>query len=120
MPPQIPPDQSYPEQARPNEARIGDAQALPLNRQRPVPEPPRPPVSRRSVLRGVAGVGGTWDIAVSQSPSAPAAVTIVADAVGFCRLAANRITTADLDPYVTGDQDRAAAVLAAAVTLALD
>lgn len=64
--------------------------------------------------------GGTWDIAVGQSTSAPAAVTIVADAVGFCRLAANRITTADLDPYVTGDQDRAAAVLAAATTLALD
>jgi uncharacterized protein (TIGR03083 family) len=64
--------------------------------------------------------GGTWDIAVGQSTSAPAAVTIVADAVGFCRLAANRVTTADLDPYVTGDQDRAAAVLAAATTLALD
>jgi uncharacterized protein (TIGR03083 family) len=64
--------------------------------------------------------GGTWDIAVGQSPSAPAAVTIVADAVGFCRLAANRVTTAGLDPHVTGDHDRAAAVLAAAATLALD
>jgi uncharacterized protein (TIGR03083 family) len=64
--------------------------------------------------------GGTWDIAVGQSTPAPAAVTIVADAVGFCRLAANRVTTADLDPYVTGDQDRAAAVLAAVTTLALD
>jgi uncharacterized protein (TIGR03083 family) len=64
--------------------------------------------------------GGTWDIEVGQSPSAPAAVTIVADAVGFCRLAANRVTPADLDPYVTGDQDSAAAVLAVASTLALD
>lgn len=64
--------------------------------------------------------GGTWDIAVGQSPSAPAAVTIVADAVGFCRLAANRLTADGLDPYVTGDQDRAAAVLAAAGALALD
>jgi uncharacterized protein (TIGR03083 family) len=64
--------------------------------------------------------GGTWDIAVGQGPSAPAAVTVVADAVGFCRYAANRITTDDLDPYVTGDQDRVAAVLAAATTLALD
>ncbi len=64
--------------------------------------------------------GGTWDIAVGKSTLAPAAVTIVADAVGFCRLAANRITPADLEPYVTGDQDRAAAVLAAATTLALD
>jgi uncharacterized protein (TIGR03083 family) len=64
--------------------------------------------------------GGTWDIEVGQSPSAPAAVTIVADAVEFCRLAANRVTPADLDPYVTGDQDRAAAVLTVASTLALD
>lgn len=64
--------------------------------------------------------GGTWDIAVGQSPSNPAAVTIVADAVGFCRLAANRLTTAGLAPYVTGDQDRVVAVLAAAATLALD
>lgn len=64
--------------------------------------------------------GGTWDIAVGQSPPAPAAVTIVADAVGFCRLAANRVTPAGLDPYVTGDRDRAAAVLAATATLALD
>lgn len=64
--------------------------------------------------------GGTWDIAVGRSTSAPADITIVADAVGFCRLAANRVTAADLDPYVTGDQDRAAAVLAATTTLALD
>jgi hypothetical protein len=45
---------------------------------------------------------------------------IVTDALGFCRLAANRITPAELDPYVTGDLDRAAEVLAAACTLALD
>jgi hypothetical protein len=44
---------------------------------------------------------------------------IVTDAVGFCWLAANRVTPAGLAPHVTGDQDRAAAVLAAAATLAL-
>jgi uncharacterized protein (TIGR03083 family) len=64
--------------------------------------------------------GGTWDIAVGEGTSDPAAVMIVTDALGFCRLAANRITPAELDPYVTGDPDRAAEVLAAACTLALD
>jgi hypothetical protein len=44
----------------------------------------------------------------------------VTDAVGFCRLAANRVTPAELDMSVTGDPDRAAEVLAAACTLALD
>ena len=57
MPPQTPPDQSYPEQARSNEARFGEARPLPLSRQGPAQEPPRPPMSRRSVLRGV-GVAG--------------------------------------------------------------
>ncbi len=56
MPPQTP-DQFYPKQARSNQARVGGAQQLPLRRQDPAPEPPRPPSSRRSVLRGLAGVG---------------------------------------------------------------
>jgi hypothetical protein len=56
MPPQIPPDRSYPEQALSNQARIGDAQTPQHSRLGPDPEPPRPPMSRRSVLRGVAGV----------------------------------------------------------------
>jgi uncharacterized protein (TIGR03083 family) len=80
------------------------------------------PVRVHLVLTGPGG--GTWDFAVGQNPAAPAAassaVTIVADAVGFCRLAGNRITAADLDPYVAGDRDRAAAVLATASMLALD
>ena len=42
------------------------------------------------------------------------------DAVGFCRLAANRLIPDDLDVNVAGDPARAAAVLAAAITLALD
>ena len=42
------------------------------------------------------------------------------DAVGFCRLVANRVTPVDLDVHVTGDPGRAAAVLCAVSTLALD
>jgi hypothetical protein len=44
----------------------------------------------------------------------------VTDAVGFCRLAGNRVTPAELDVHITGDSGRAAGVLAAATTLALD
>jgi uncharacterized protein (TIGR03083 family) len=64
--------------------------------------------------------GGTWDVTVGGHPPAAASVAIVTDAVGFCRLAANRIAPADLDVSVTGDPGRAATVLAAAATLALD
>jgi uncharacterized protein (TIGR03083 family) len=70
------------------------------------------------VLTGAGG--GTWDLALGDSPPGRAAVTIVTDAVGFCRLVANRVTPAELDPHITGDQGRAAAVLAAASALALD
>ena len=82
------------------------------------------PVDVRLVLTGPGG--GTWDVTVGGGPpaqtAAPAgtAVSIVTDAVGFCRLAANRIAPAELDVNVTGDPGRAAAVLAAATTLALD
>ena len=75
------------------------------------------PVDVRLVLTGPGG--GTWDVTMG-SPSAAASVAIVTDAVGFCRLAANRVTPADLDVNVTGDPARAAAVLTAAATLALD
>jgi hypothetical protein len=57
---------------------------------------------------------------MGDSSPAAASVAIVTDAVGFCRLAANRVTPADLEVSVTGDPDRATAVLAAATTLALD
>lgn len=76
------------------------------------------PVDVHLVLTGPGG--GTWDVAVGGGPAAPAAVTIVTDAVGFCRLAANRVTPAELDVCVTGDSARAAELLAAASTLALD
>ena len=72
----------------------------------------------RLVLTGPGG--GTWDVTVGGGPPAVAAVAIVTDAVGFCRLAANRATPAELEVDVTGDPARAVAVLAAASTLALD
>lgn len=59
-------------------------------------------------------------VAVGDRPPDPAAVTIVTDTVGFCRLAANRLTPAELDVRVTGETGRAADVLAAATTFALD
>jgi uncharacterized protein (TIGR03083 family) len=66
--------------------------------------------------------GGTWDIPLGQGPPAPApaAIVIVTDALGYCRLAANRATPANLDTHITGDADRAEAILAAVSTLALD
>ena len=76
------------------------------------------PVDVRLVLTGPGG--GTWDLTVGAGASAPAAVSIVTDAVGFCRLVANRVTAGDLDVHVTGDPGQATAVLAAAATLALD
>ena len=76
------------------------------------------PVNVRLVLTGPGG--GTWDIAVGEGPPDPVSVRIIADAAGFCRLVANRVTPADLDLHVTGDPGRAAGVLAAASALALD
>ena len=76
----------------------------------------------RLVLTGPGG--GTWDLPVRGAATAPArtpaAVLIVTDAAGFCRLVANRVTPADLDLYVTGEAGQVTAVLAAASTLALD
>jgi len=87
-----------------------------------------PPVDVHLVLTGPGG--GTWDVAIGQGAeskeaSAQEAVSleslaIVTDAVGFCRLAANRVTPAELGPHITGDEDRAVGVLTAAATLALD
>ena len=78
----------------------------------------REPVDVHLVLTGPGG--GTWEITLGHSPPEPADVVIVTDAVGFCRLAGNRVTPADLDVHITGDSGRAADVLAAATTLALD
>jgi hypothetical protein len=46
----------YPDQGHSTEARIGEAQAVPLSQQGSA-QPSYSPVSRRSVLRGVAAVG---------------------------------------------------------------
>jgi len=78
----------------------------------------RGPVDVHLVLTGPGG--GTWDIAIGGDSPEPAAVAIVTDVVEFCRLAANRVSAADLDLHITGDSGRAAGVLAAATTLALD
>jgi uncharacterized protein (TIGR03083 family) len=80
-----------------------------------------PPVDVHLVLTGPGG--GTWDVAIGQRAGGDPGqegVAIVTDAVGFCRLAANRLTPAELGPHITGDTARAAGVLAAATTLALD
>ena len=86
------------------------------------------PVDVHLVLTGPGG--GTWDVAMgqeagsleagSQGAAGQESLAIVADAVGFCRLAANRVTPAELGPHITGDEDRAVGVLTAAATLALD
>jgi uncharacterized protein (TIGR03083 family) len=76
------------------------------------------PVNVHLVLTGPGG--GTWDIAVGEGPADPASIRIVADAVGFCRLVANRVTSGDLDLHVGGDPGRVAGVLAAASAMALD
>lgn len=71
------------------------------------------------VLTGAGG--GTWDLAVGdQRLPEPAQVSIVTDAAGFCRLAANRASPMDIEPHITGDPATAAGILAATATLALD
>jgi hypothetical protein len=75
-------------------------------------------VSVRLVLTGPGG--GTWDVAIGDGQAEPAFVRIVADAVRFCRLVANRLAPGELGSHVAGDAGRAAQVLAAASTLALD
>jgi uncharacterized protein (TIGR03083 family) len=72
----------------------------------------------RLVLTGTGG--GTWDVEIGEGQPDPANVGIVADAVEFCRLIANRVVPEDLELHITGDEGRAARVLAAASVLALD
>jgi uncharacterized protein (TIGR03083 family) len=78
----------------------------------------REPIDLHLVLTGPGG--GTWDLAIGEGRAQPARVAIVADAVAYCRLAANRVGPGGLNPHVTGDPGRAARVLAAAAALALD
>jgi uncharacterized protein (TIGR03083 family) len=77
------------------------------------------PAEVHLVLTGPGG--GTWDVTVGAADAvAPAALSIVTDVVGFCRLAANRVAPDELDVHVTGPAGTAAGLLAAASTLALD
>lgn len=77
------------------------------------------PVELRLVLTGAGG--GTWQLSIGEPASTGSeTIGVVADAVDFCRLVANRTTHEELDTYVTGDPRLAEAVLEAATTLALD
>jgi uncharacterized protein (TIGR03083 family) len=77
-----------------------------------------PSLAMRLVLTGPGG--GTWDIAIGEASPPPPALHLVTDAVGFCQLAANRITPAQLHPHITGDPVMAAEMMAAVSALALD
>jgi uncharacterized protein (TIGR03083 family) len=74
----------------------------------------------RLVLTGRGG--GTWrcPLAAGDTVTATDDVLVVADAVAFCRLAANRCRPADLDAYVEGDEALAVDLLAGMAALAAD
>jgi len=77
------------------------------------------PARLHLVLTGPGG--GTWDLEIDgDTRPEPATMSIVTDAVGFCRLAADRVTPAQLTVLTSGDRDQAAGVLAATALLALD
>ena len=77
------------------------------------------PVDLHLVLTGPGG--GTWDLTLGD----PAArdvpeVTIVAAAIDFCRLVANRLQPDQLDAHLDGSVGHAPRILAGAAALALD
>jgi uncharacterized protein (TIGR03083 family) len=80
------------------------------------------PVDLHLVLTGPGG--GTWDVALGDRaddvPGEVPEVAIVADAVGFCRLVADRIAPDELAPHLRGAVEHAPRVLAGAAALALD
>jgi uncharacterized protein (TIGR03083 family) len=80
------------------------------------------PLDVHLVLTGAGG--GTWDVALGSRPAQASApvpeVGIAADAVGFCRLVADRIDASQLGAHVTGATAHAATVFAGAAALALD
>ena len=79
---------------------------------------PQPGRTARLVLTGPGG--GTWQAALDRGTPGPTDVRIVADAVMFCRLVANRVTPMEVGVLVTGDEALAADLLAGAMTLAFD
>jgi uncharacterized protein (TIGR03083 family) len=80
----------------------------------------RGPLDLHLVLTGAGG--GTWDVALGEREGAAAVpeVAVVADAVTFCRLVANRISPGELRAHVSGPMAGADRVLAGAAALALD
>jgi uncharacterized protein (TIGR03083 family) len=87
-----------------------------------------PAGASRTGLAGRIGVhlvltgpgGGTWNVTIGAGSGEPAPVQVVADAVAFCRLVANRVTPDALGAAVTGQPGQVTGVLAAAAALALD
>jgi hypothetical protein len=79
-----------------------------------------PPIDVRVVLTGEGG--GTWSVALGEQSDARQApeLGVVADAVGFCRLVANRIGPGELGAQLTGAVAHAGVVLAGTAALALD
>lgn len=79
---------------------------------------PQPGRTARIVLTGPGG--GTWQAALDRGEPGATDVRVVADAVCFCRLVANRCTPADLGAVIDGDEVLASVLLAGAQALALD
>jgi uncharacterized protein (TIGR03083 family) len=79
---------------------------------------PKPGRTARIVLTGPGG--GTWQAALDRGTPGSTDVRVIADAVSFCRLVANRLTPSELAPVITGDDALAADVLTGAQALALD
>ena len=79
-----------------------------------------PPADVHLVLTGAGG--GTWDVVLGKRTAGTVVsdVGIVADAVRFCRLVADRIGPAALGAHVTGAAAIASTVLTGAAALALD
>ena len=82
----------------------------------------RPHAGRTARLVLTGRGGGTWRCPLSASGSVTAHddVLLVADAIAFCRLAANRCTPAELDAYVEGDAGIAYDILQGMAALAAD
>lgn len=81
-------------------------------------DPDGAPSTARLVLTGDAG--GAFLVELRSRHPGPSEVRIVADAVTFCRLAANRIPADEVAVSVAGDQALADELLAGTAALALD
>jgi uncharacterized protein (TIGR03083 family) len=80
------------------------------------------PLDLHLVLTGPGG--GTWDVALPARRTGGHGpvpeVSVVVDAVGFCRLVAGRVTPDELELHPSGAVTRVGDVLASAAALALD